>query len=515
MHLGLDSSTQGLKAVIIDTQTGATTVAGAVNYGGDLPEYGCPNGVLENTDPLLRHAPPGMWLAALDLLFAQMQANGAPLDKIRSISGSGQQHGSVYLGSGFDKAIAELDPSKDLAGQLEPTLTRDTAPIWMDSSTSDECTEITEAVGPRLQTDTGSPATERFTGPQIRKFWKQNPTSYGATSHIHLVSSFMCSVLAGKTCPIDYGDGAGMNLLNLHDMQWDKAICTATAPDLESKLPSPVKSSTIAGPISPYFRKYGFREDVQIVVWSGDNPNSLIGVGAGIPGTAVISLGTSDVFFAAMDRMHTDPGGYGHVFGNPAGGFMSLICFKNGSLARERIKDEFGVDWDYFGSDAFNETPPGNQGNIMTPFYDPEITPVVLHPKILRQGQDSFVSGNASAAVNIRAVVESQALSMKLHSSWIGDSFSKIRITGGASRSPGLVQVIADVFQADVELISVPESAALGAAMRAANASESAPWNQLYATFCAPTQTVRPNPATAPIYERLIEDFSSLLQKAN
>jgi xylulokinase len=44
-----------------------------------------------------------------------------------------------------------------------------------------------------------------------------------------------------------------------------------------------------------------------------------------------------------MDSPCTDPRGYGHVFGNPAGRFMSLICFKNGSLAREKIRDRFGL----------------------------------------------------------------------------------------------------------------------------------------------------------------------------
>ena len=43
---------------------------------------------------------------------------------------------------------------------------------------------------------------------------------------------------------------------------------------------------------------------------------SLVGCGAEKPGTAVVSLGTSDTFFAAMDEFRTDPDGYGHVFGN-------------------------------------------------------------------------------------------------------------------------------------------------------------------------------------------------------
>jgi hypothetical protein len=61
-------------------------------------------------------------------------------------------------------------------------------------------------------------------------------------------------------------------------------------------------------------------------------------MGASEPGTAVISLGTSDTVFTAIAHKRTDPRGYGSVFGNPAGGFMSLACFSNGSRQCETIR---------------------------------------------------------------------------------------------------------------------------------------------------------------------------------
>ena len=66
-----------------------------------------------------------------------------------------------------------------------------------------------------LQALTGSPAYERFTGPQIRKFYQEQPDAYAATARIHLVSSFMASLLLGADAPIDPGDGSGMNLMDL------------------------------------------------------------------------------------------------------------------------------------------------------------------------------------------------------------------------------------------------------------------------------------------------------------
>ena len=136
IYLGLDSSTQSLKAEIIDAEAGKVICSEYVNFGKDLPEYNCPNGFLENPDPLVKHADPLMWVAALDLLFTRLQQQQAPLAEIKGISGSGQQHGSVYLNGDFEKILAALSPEQNLAEQLAPALSRKSSPIWMDRATS-------------------------------------------------------------------------------------------------------------------------------------------------------------------------------------------------------------------------------------------------------------------------------------------------------------------------------------------------------------------------------------------
>lgn len=509
LFLGIDSSTQSVKGLLIDVQTGMIIHSESVNFGNELPEYESTDGVLANPDPLIKHSNPLMWLAALDLLFAKFARSSFPMNDIVGISGSGQQHGSVYLNKNFQECLSALDPSGNLPSQIRPALSRKTAPIWMDSSTSAECAEISRAVASsELQKITGSPAIERFTGPQIRKFWKENPDQYGKTDRIHLVSSFMASVLCGKDAPIDFGDGAGMNLLNLNSLAWDTKIADATAPGLLGKLPPVKASSSQAGTVHPYFQKYGLNPGIPVIIWSGDNPCSLVGVGAATEGTAVISLGTSDTFFASMKDFKVDKDGYGHVFGNPAGGFMSLICFKNGSLARKKVKDESNADWHFFGETAFEKTIPGNGGNIMLPYFVPEITPLALKGVPVYSGTDDFVSGKAPPEMKIRAIVESQVLSMKLHSGWIGEEFKVVRVTGGASKSPGLCRVIADVFGAEVQKISVPDSAALGAAMRAANAVSGISWDNLTAKFARTVEKISPDKANSSAYRKLLAKFA-------
>jgi len=515
LFLGLDCSTQSLTAVIIDTARRAVVHQHSVVFDEMSPGYGGVNGVLPNEDSLVKRSNPLMWVAALDQLLAELQASGVDLGKVEAISGSGQQHGTVYLGAEFQSGgwLRRDDPS--LPAAVKPHLRRAESPIWMDSSTFADCRRIEAALGgaAEVRRRTGSSATERFAGPQISAFARQEPKKYRDTAVIHLVSSFFCALLTGAPAPIDHGDGAGMNLMNLMTLSWDRELLEATAPGLREKLPDLCPSDTVAGTLHPYYRRYGFRDGVPIVVWSGDNPSSLIGVGGWKPGTVVISLGTSDTYFAAMEKPAVDPQGYGHVFGNPAGGFMSLICFKNGSLARERIRKQFDLSWPEFDRDAFDLTVTGNHGNFMLPYFTPEITPLVLNVGPVYEGNRLFKSQKDAAAI-VRALVEAQALTMRLHSEWIGHRARKLRVTGGASVSDGICRVLADVFNATVERLKTSDSGALGAAMRAAHGVEPLDysWSNLTRMFsaCEGSLSIKPIAEHVAIYNRLLPAYAAL-----
>ena len=492
LYLGLDSSTQSLSALVIDSDAGQVVLQEAVNFGQDLPEYGSPQGFLPNPDAQLRHADPLLWVAALELLLSRMKASGFDFASVRGVSGSGQQHGSVYLKTRISDAPA-WSTAASLVDQVRPLLSRSSSPIWLDSSTSAECAEIAAAVGGDsvVVSVTGSRAIERFTGPQIRKFWKTEPEAYANTAEITLVSAFIASVLTGASAPIDFGDGAGMNLLDLHSGAWSPALLEATAPGLVQKLLPAVPSATPVGELAPYFvTRFGFAPGTPVLAFTGDNPSSLVGMGATEPGTAVISLGTSDTVFAAMREPRTDPRGYGHVFGNPAGGFMCLIGFANGSLAREEVARRVGLSWPAFEAAILQQTKAGNDGNSMLPYFFPEMTPKLLEPKLELEGTEAFREFREPAA-NARAIVEAQALSMQRHSDWIGERPQRVRVTGGASKNRGILQVLADVFDARIETLQVSNSAALGAALRAAHAGSGLSWAELYARFAVTDSSVR------------------------
>ncbi len=506
LFLGLDSSTQSMKALIVDSDDGSIVASGKVDFGRELPGFGCPNGVLENEDPLVKASDPLLWAAALDALLEKLSASGAPLSEVAGIGGSAQQHGSVYLNARFAPTLARLDARRGLAEQLGPALSRKIAPIWMDSSTGEECAKLEELFGERLRAETGSPAIERFTGPQIMRFARREPEAYALTASIHLVGSFLCSLLLGAEAPCDYGDGSGMNLLNLKTLAWDREIAEAVAPGLLAKLPRLAAPGRPAGGLAPYFEKYGLKAGAPVAPFTGDNPATLIGCGAWRPGMAVTSFGTSDTFFAALASMRVDPEGCGHVFGNPAGGFMSLLCFKNGSLARERLRDSLQLDWAEFDELAL-AAKPGGDGKMLLPLFVPEITPRLLEAGLRFKGDDAFERGEAAPGTLLRAMLETQALSLRKHSAWIGRGFPSIRVAGGASKSRALLRIYADVLQTRLERVQSSDAAALGAALIAANATGGLDWETLSTRFCASGESVEPDKSLAGLYASMARSF--------
>jgi xylulokinase len=506
-YLGLDSSTQSLTAIVIDSNARRVVFDSSLAFDDSFPQYGTTHGVLPRKHPDEAVSSPIMWADALDMMIGRVAASGLDLAQLAAISGSAQQHGSVYLTAGAAAALAALDPARPLAEQVAPLLSRRVSPIWMDSSTGEECAEITEAVGgaEALSRHTGSRAFERFSGPQIRKFSKEDAPAYAATAKVHLVSSFMATLLTGMHAPIDPGDGSGMNLMDLASSDWWQPAVDATAPDLLSKLPPVRPAFSVAGTLSDYWQQRHGLPPARVVTWSGDNPCSLIGTGLVREGRMAVSLGTSDVIFGLMASPRVDPTGTGHVFGAPTGAFMGLTVFKNGSLARERIRKSFGLSWGDF-SRTLEHTPPGNKGQIFLPWYEPEITPPVANPGVHRYRLDEH-----DGPAHVRGVIEAQLMAIARHSRWMQISIDTIYATGGAATNVQILQVMADVFGAEVYQLEVGNSAALGAALRARHADmlaggEPVEWEEVIADLVEPIASSRLQARTAArsIYQELI-----------
>jgi len=358
------------------------------------------------------------------------------------------------------------------------------SPVWMDASTTEQCRLLEERVG----------------GPQ----------------RISLVSSFACSLFLGRYAPIDWSDGSGMNLLDIHSKTWSPECLQAVAVDLGARLGEPVPSHTDLGCVSEYMvERHSFSPTCRVITFTGDNPSSLAGM-ALRPGDVAISLGTSDTLFLPLAQPPTLP--EGHVLINPvdSDAYMALLCFKNGSLTRERIRNSSAEkSWEKF-SDLINSTPRGNFGNFGLYYDVQEIIPFAQGD--FRWDKSNNAVSKFSPETEVRALLEGQFIAKRAHSEDLGfvvGKDSRILATGGGSANKEVLQVLADCFNTNVYTIEVTNSAVLGAAYRAKHGllRDKLSFQQMTDSLPAPSLASRPYSDSDLIYSPMMERYRSYISE--
>eukprot|EP00903_Cladosiphon_okamuranus_P010615 g10038.t1 len=568
LWLGLDLSTQSLTAAVLqgDGAGGSfnePVVLESINYENDLPveqRLGSKNGMKVVGSQVT--SPVAMWLHALEALLQRlknpegaMAGVGLNLSAVRGVSVSGQQHGTVYWAKGAGQrldamaGVEEEDKSdqtafgdESLAKALSGCFAVEDSPIWADGSTEEYASELEEALGgaARLAELTGSRAHLRQGAPQIMKIHRERPEAYDNTERISLVCSFLASVLAGRYAEIETSDGSGMNLMHIREKRWVEEALEATAPGLRERLGGDqaiVDSHVVVGNVSKYLcRRFEFSPDCAVVAGSGDNCNSLAGMGvvsagddaavkgaSGGGGDVMVSLGTSDTLLGVTtDPSPTTTGNTMYHPCDPAAWFAMLV-YKNGSLVREGVRDRrAGGKWGAF-SDLLREGRAGNGGTLGL-FLDMfEIT-----PQINRQGNfvvdaegRQLAQDQLSATEEVRAVVEGRFLSMKAHARELGvGQPERVLATGGGSNNAELLQILADVFQAPVFTAAASDSAAIGAALRAKHGVECVrrglpyiPFAEIYGESGLGEPVAVPAPGAQEAYAGMMERMDSLEQK--
>lgn len=518
-YLGFDLSTQQLKAIVVDNNL-AVLHETSVQFDTDLPGFRTYGGVIHKKDePNVVVAPVVMWINALDMILDKLRVCGVDFSKVAAISGCAQQHGTVYWSKDSQKYLQQLDPAQFLSIQLIVAFSVTRSPVWMDSSTTEECKMLEEAVGgpEKLAEITGSRAYERFSGPQIAKIARTKPEAYNSTKRISLISSFLASLFLGDFAPIDWSDGSGMNLLNIHTKDWDNVLLEACGPDLRKKLGKPVSPGTDIGPISSYFvERFGFDKACRIIAFTGDNSSSLIGMRLK-EGDIACSLGTSDTLFLWLNKPKTAL--EGHTFCNPLDdeAYMALLCFKNGSLTRERIRDSAAQSsWQIF-NELLESTPRGNFGNLGLYFDTQEILPFVIGDHRFNKANNE-ISRYSSKEVEVRALIEGQFVAKRAHAEDFGFVIgpnTRIIATGGASTNKAILQVLADVFNSPVYISEVVNSAVIGAAYQAKYALLRNECNFDEITRCLPEPTLicRPYDDAESIYKAMVVRYRKIIEQ--
>lgn len=97
--------------------------------------------------------------------------------------------------------------------------------------------------------------------------------------------------------------------------------------------------------------------DCQVCHFTGDNPATILSFSL-LTGETVVSLGTSDTVLLSTTDYAPTPDA--HLFSYPAnrkGGkvsYMAMLCYKNGSLPREHVRDKYaGGSWETFDKVSF------------------------------------------------------------------------------------------------------------------------------------------------------------------
>jgi len=469
---GIEFSTQSVKLVVLDLYHFDVVYTGSFDYDTTFPPYNTQGGVLPSEDPAIRHTSPCLLIEALDFAFQKLKNEHVDLSRISSVKTDCMQHCSVYTDKFFESTIRALDPKLGLMEQLSSCITRKSSPIWEDRSTFEQTEYLTASLKSKngINSLTGNRAEFRFPCSQILKWGKESPEDYERTSNIFVLSAFITSILAGQTAPVDTGDGWGTNInsLDIDNPGWNRDVLSVSdaymknygiKSSLGDKIGRMDHYDATVGTINSYFSiKYGINSGAIILAGTGDNPATLLGSG----GSIVISLGSSYTVNGVMEEIIPSSSEEYNIFGYTKGRAMALSVFTNGSkvhdaflqkyIQKQNRKKPDQTDWDTYIKVAGSfHLSTGEK--LMLPYLLDESVPLRKRGVV----RDGFSEDDAHA--NIRALHISQVLSLKLHSSHLGE-VDEVCVVGGGSKNSFLMQLIADTFKAETNSIVNPDMAA-------------------------------------------------------
>jgi xylulokinase len=292
-----------------------------------------------------------------------------------------------------------------------------------------------------------------------------------------------------------------MNLWDIKRGKWNEKLLKLAAGeygvnDLQGKLGDvPEDGGLHLGKISKYYvERYGWDPESVVLPSTGDNPSTILALPLRSM-DAMVSLGPSTTFLMSTPQYKPNPAT--HFFNHPTtpGLYMFMLCYKNGGLAREKVRDALGSgnerstgSWESFDK-ILGETPPLCQRDVSDAmklglyFPRPEIVPNLRAGEwryAYDAGHESLEEAEHwnSPVDDARAIVESQMLSLRLRSrellvnpeEGLPPQPRRVYLVGGGSRNKAIAKVAGEVLGGTdgVYKLDVGENAcALGAAYKA------------------------------------------------
>lgn len=414
---GVDSSTQSVKVVVRDADTGALVREARGSH------------------PDATEVDPRLWWRELST------ALDGFLDGVAALSVAGQQHGMVAL---------------DEAG--EPV--RD-ALLWNDTRSARDAEElVAELGGPRAWADAvGSVPLAAFTVSKVRWMARNEPENAARTHRVMLPHDYLTWNLAGTPdeAVTDRGDASGTGY-------WSPAEGSYRLDLFEMALGRVVDLPRVAAPHEQVGTIAG--TDIVLGPGTGDNMSAALALDL-LPGDVVVSLGTSGTAFAVSETPSADPSGLVAGFADARGLFLPLVCTLNAARVLTSTASMLGMDMEDFARAAL-AAPPGADGLVLLPYFDGERTPNLPEARGTLHG---ITRHNLTPAHIARAAIEgmlgglADAVDALVD---VGVTPRRVLLIGGAAANPAVAQVASTLFSVPVLVPSPGEYVADGAARQAA-----------------------------------------------
>ncbi len=490
--LGIDVSTTGAKALIIDEQGNV-----AASHTTEYP--------LSTPKPLWSEQNPrDWWNGTCESIQAALGKANLAGEAIRAVGFTGQMHGLVML----DRSDQVLRP----------------AILWNDQRTGSQCAEITAKVGglERLLALTGNQVLPGFTAPKIVWVRENEPDVYEKTKHILLPKDYARFCLTGEYAT-EVSDASGMSLLNVEKRAWSREMLSALEIP-EAWLPACTESDQVSGRISESAaRATGLKAGTPVVGGGGDQAAQAVGSGIVTAGVISVTSGTSGVVFAHSDHYAAEPQGRLHAFCHAVPGkwhYMGVMLSAGGSFRwlRDSIGSPEKAVATFTGDDPYDlltreaaQAPVGSEGLLFLPYLTGERTP---YPDPQARGAFVGLTVRHNKTHLVRSVLEGVSFGLRDSLELIkglGVPITQVRASGGGARSAVWRQIHADVFGTELVLVNVTEGAAYGAALLAGVGS-GAYRSVEEAVNATVTVTDRTTPSAANVkeYERLYPAYRNL-----
>ncbi len=437
--LGIDSGTQGSKAIIFDWDSRQIIAEAFAPH--QLTTF---QGGGKEQDPQ-------WWINACTKVIKEALNKGQVNPRqIKAIGVSGQQHGFVPL---------------DQEGNVIRS-----AKLWCDTATNIQCEKIIEKIGGvnRVIDSIGNSMAVGFTASKVLWLKEMEPENYRKLDTILLPHDYLNFWLTGEK-KTECGDASGTAYFDVKTKTWSREILKAIDPSgrLDQCLPELIQSNDPVGLIRPEIAdEFGFALDTLVASGSGDNMIAAIGTGNVSDGVITASLGTSGTIYANSSSPVIDPNGELAAFCSGTGEWLPLICTMNVTVSTELTRKLLNLNIQELNGLA-SQAPAGSEGIILLPYFHGERTPALPQATATLFGINST---NYTKSNLLRSAMEGATFGLKYGMEILqnhGIDAEEIRLVGGGSKSALWRQIIADVLDCSVICPVVEEAGALGAAIQA------------------------------------------------